>query len=108
MIHVLGAFFFLSNTPSSLPPLLLSPCLWGVPSDGPWPWSGTRSNVPVRNHFAADFAAQPLQLLRLHGVGHGHLPPGALRHFPVLPAAAAAAAAATATTTAAAATAASR
>ena len=77
----------------------------GVSSGGPWAWSGPRSNVPVWNHLAADFTAQPLQLLCLSGFGHGHLPPGTVGHFAVLLAAAATttAAAAAATTTAAAA-----
>lgn len=112
MIHVFGSFLPLScltllSVFSSLPSLSL-----GVCSGGPWAWAGPRSNVPVWNHLAADFAAQPLQLLCLYGFGHGHLPPGAVGHFPVLLAAAAtttaatasAATAATTTATAAAAT----
>uniref|UniRef100_A0A3Q1FT33 Abl-interactor 1a n=1 Tax=Acanthochromis polyacanthus TaxID=80966 RepID=A0A3Q1FT33_9TELE len=69
-------------------------------SGGPWAWSGPRSNVPVWNHLAADFAAQPLQLLCLYGFGHGHLPPGAVGHFAVLLAAAATTTATAAATTA--------
>ena len=96
-------FFFpplpLSNPfPSLVLPIfpLSLPCLWVFSSGGPWAWSGPRSNVPVWNHLAADFAAQPLQLLCLYGFGHGHLPSGAVGHFPVLLAAAAAATTATA------------
>lgn len=105
MIHVLLAFFL----PLSISSIYLTPPLFPLwlsfvgcfSSGGPWAWFGTRSNVPVWNHLAADFAAQPLQLLCLYGFGHGHLPPGAVGHFPVLLAAAATttAAASTATTT---------
>lgn len=47
---------------------------------------GSHPHVPVRHHFPPDLPPQLFHhLLGLHGVGHRHLPPGALRLLPAAP-----------------------
>lgn len=47
---------------------------------------GSNPHVPVRHHLPPDLPPQLLHhLLGLHGVGHRHLPPGALRLLPAAP-----------------------